>query len=518
MIPGILRDKVCSNGDSLFLRFRDQSISFGQMDERSNRAANLFREIGVRRGDKVCLMVSNRPEFVELWFGLAKLGAAMVPLDISLMEDTVSYIASHSDAAVLVMEDSAYIAYGSRIGNLPKIRKKIWIGTVGGSPAGFLNYHEAIGGFPRTPIRFPETDPSNVMSIVYTPGTTGLPKGVMLSQGNYCNSGKIWAEKVIQANSRDVLFTVLPLSQVLTQTLTVMASLVSGCSMVLEDGFEARTFFTAIRCHRATVFSYTSSMINRLMRLDALPDDATNPARLAFGGALLGTMRRRFENRFGVEVVEGFHLTECGGMCIANLGESAKAGLIGKPLPSYEVKIVDEFDEELPTGLSGEILLRPKIREAIFLGYYRDREKTTENMAKGWFHTGDRGYVDTDGDFFFLNRKADCIQHGGEIFSCNEIERIINVHPKVLESAATGVLSEMDNEVVRVFIVLRPGEFLPPEEIIQWCYERMATYLVPRYIEIVSELPKTNVGGIRKYELRKRPLWDERLHKNTANI
>jgi crotonobetaine/carnitine-CoA ligase len=518
MIPGILRDRVCSKGDSIFLRFRDQSISFGEIDERSNRAANLFREIGVRRGDKVCLMISNRPEFIELWFGLAKLGAAMVPLEASLMENTVSYIASHSDAVVLVMEDSASSAYGGRLGNFPKIRKKIWIGTVGGSPAGFLNYREAIGDFPRTPIGFPETDPSDVMSIVYTPGTTGLPKGVMLSQGNYCNSGKIWAEEVMQANSRDVLFTVLPLSQVLTQTLTVVASLVSGCSMVLEDGFEARTFFTAIRRYGATIFSYTSSMINHLMKLDAMPDDAANPARQAFGGALLGAMRRGFENRFGVEVVEGFHLTECGGMCLANFGESAKAGSIGKPLSSYEVKVVDEFDEELPTGLSGEILLRPKIPEAIFLGYYRDHERTAENMAKGWFHSGDRGYVDTDGDFFFLDRKADCIRHGGEVFSCNEVERIINVHPKVLESAATGVLLEMDDEDVRAFIVLRPGEFLSPEEIIQWCHERMATYLVPRYIEIVSELPKTDVGGMRKYELRKRPLRDERPHKNIAAI
>jgi crotonobetaine/carnitine-CoA ligase len=286
--------------------------------------------------------------------------------------------------------------------------------------------------------------------------------------------------------------------------------------MVLGDGFEARTFFNAIRRHGATVFSYTSSMINLLMKQEAMPDDAANPARMAFGGAILGAMRRGFEHRFGVEVVEGFHLTECGGMCLANFGESAKMGPIGKPLPSYEVKVVDEFDEELPTGLSGEILLRPKIPEAIFLGYYREHERTAENMAKGWFHTGDRGYVDTDGDFFFLDREADCIRHGGEVFSCNEIERTINFHPKVVESAATGVLSEMGDEDVRVFIVLRPGEILPPEEIIEWCYERMATYLVPRYIEVVSELPKTDLGGIRKYELRKRPLREERARKNIA--
>ena len=516
MIPRILRDTACSNGDSLFLRFRDQSISFGQMDERSNRVANMFREIGVRRGDKVCLMISNRPEFIELWFGLAKLDAVMVPMETSMREDAVSYIASHSDAAVLVVEDTAHLAYGGRLGNIPEVRKRIWIGAGGGSPAGFLNYREAIGAFPRTITGLPETDPSEGMSIVYTPGTTGLPKGVMLSQGNYCNSGKIWAEEVIRTNAQDVLFTVQPLSQVLTQTLTVMGSLMSGCPMVLEDGFEARTFFDSIRRQGATVFSCTNSMIASLMKLDATPDDAENPARLAFGGALPGAMRRGFEKRFGIEVVEGFHATECGGMCVANFGESRKEGSIGKPLRPYEVKVVDEFDEELPTGLSGEILLRPKIPEAIFLGYFREHERTAESMSKGWFHTGDRGYVDTDGDLFFLDRKADCIRHGGEVFTCDEIERTINFHPKVLESAATGVLSEMDDEDVRVFIVLRPGEVLPPEEIIQWCFERMGTSPVPRYIEFISELPKTDAGGIRKYELRKRPLRDGQARRNMA--
>lgn len=516
MIPGILRDAAGSNGDSLFLRCWDQSISFGQMDERSDRAANLFREIGIRRGDKVCMVVSSRPEFMELWFGLAKLGAVMVPMEASAREDTVSYIASHSDAAVLVVEETARIANGGRPGNFPEVRKKIWIGAAGGSPPGFLNYREVIGAFPRKSAGLPGIDPSEVMSIVYTPGTTGLPKGVMLSQGNYCNSGKIWAEEVIRANARDVLFTVQPLSLVLTQTLTVMASLMSGCPMVLEDGFDAPTFFNSVRRHGATVFHCTDSMIRSLMKLDRMPDDARNTARLAFGRALPGAMRRDFAKRFGVEVVEGFHLTECGGMCIADFGETAKEGPIGRPLRHYEVKVVDEFDEELPTGLSGEILLRPKVPEAIFLGYYRDPERTGESMSKGWFHTGDRGYVDTDGDLFFLDRKADGIRRGGEIFSCNEIERVINNHPKVLESAASGVLSGMDDEDVRVFIVPRPGEFLPSEEILRWCKERMAAGLVPRYIELVSELPKTESGGIRKHELRKRPLREERTRENIA--
>ena len=509
MIREILREKASSLGDAPFLCSRDESISFGEMDGRSNRAANLLREIGVRRGDKVCLMIGNRPEFVELWFGLAKLGAIMVPMGTSLGQNSASYIASHSDATVFAVEDSAYLAIEERLGKLPKIRKKIWVGSIAGAPPGFLNFREALGAFPRTAGRLPPTDPSDVMSIVYTPGTTGLPKGAMISHRNYSHAGSVWAEHVLRAGASDVFYTAQPLSLVQTQTLSVVGALVSGCRLALGDRFLARTFFDTIRRHGATVFPYTSSMIESLMALEPRPDDATNPARLAFGGAVDRSAAREFGVRFGIEMVEGFQLAECGGMCLANCGDRVKEGSIGKPLPTYEVKVFDEFGEELPTGLSGEIVLRPTTPEAAFLGYYREHDRTAENMTNGWFHTGDRGYVDTEGYFFFIDRKGDCIRRGGEVFPCAEVERIVNGHPKVLESAATGIRSELDDEEVRVFLVLRPGLDATQEEIVAWCLGRMPSHLVPRYVEIVPELPKTAIGGIRKHELRKHPVREE---------
>ena len=506
MIRRILRDRAAALGDGPFLCFRDESISFIGIDERSNRAANLLREIGVRRGDKVCLMIGNRPEFLDLWFGLAKLGAIMVPLETSLSRNSVSYIASHSDATVFAVEDSAYLAIEDQLGKMPKIRKKIWVGAAGGAPPGFLDFRETLDAFPRTAGRLPPVDSSDVMSIVYTPGTTGLPKGAMISQRNYCHAGKVWSEQVVRASERDVYYTAQPLAQVQTQTLAVMGALVGGCRLALEDGFDARTFFDGIRRHGATVLASTGPMIERLLKLESRPDDAASPLRLAFGGAIAHATAREFGFRFGIEMVGGFQLIECGGMCLANFGESAKEGSIGKPLPSYEVKVFDEFNEELPTGLSGEIVLRPTTQEATFLGYYREHDRTAENMTNGWFHTGDRGYVDTEGYFFFIDRKADCIRRGGEVYPCVEVERIVNSNPKVMESAALGVLSEPDDEDVRVFLVLRPGMDATSEEIVAWCSGRMPSHLVPRYVEVVPELPKTAIGGVRKHELRKHPV------------
>ncbi len=506
VLPDILRKQVESRGDSTFLRFRDRSVSFARMEETSNRAANLLREIGVRRGDKVCLMISNRPEFLELWFGISKLGAIMVPVDTSLKEYEVSHIAGHSDATVLAVEDSAFFAAEHSVRNLPKIRGKIWIGGIGGIPPGFLDYHETIIGLPRTLSRPPVTEPSDVMSIVYTPGTTGVPKGAMLSQRNYLHSGRIWVDSVVRAAAGDVFYTSLPLSRVHTQTLTVVGAMTSGCPLVLGEGFDALTFVDDLRRCGATVFACTGSMIACLMHTAPRPGDAENPARLAFGGGLPARTKHDFEERFGVRVVEGFGLTEIGGMCIAHFGGSAKTGAIGKPLPGYDVKVVDEFDEELPTGISGEIVLRPSVPEGVFLGYYREHDRTAENMRNGWFHTGDRGYTDDEGNFYFLDRKADCIRNRGEIFPSIEIERIVNDHPKVQESAATGILSELDEEDVRVFIVPRPGETLAPGEITEWCAARLASRLVPRHVELVRELPKTSIAGIRKHELRSRPV------------
>lgn len=247
-------------------------------------------------------------------------------------------------------------------------------------------------------------------------------------------------------------------------------------------------------------------MIERLLHLPPRPEDREHAARLAFGESVAPAAGREFEDRFGIAVVAGYHLTECAGLCLAASGGSPKDGSIGKPIPCYDARIVDDFDEEMPAGLSGEIVLRSRTAGASFLGYYREHDRTAENTRNGWFHTGDRGYADTDGDFFFLDRKGDSIRRGAEIFSSLEIERAVNSHPAVLESAATGVVSGPVDEDVRVFVVPRPGAPFSSEDLVRWCSDRLGPALVPRYVEVVPELPKTAADGIRKSELRRRPV------------
>lgn len=505
MIADLLRRAADARGDSVFLRFGDRSDTFGDVDARSNAAANLLREIGVRRGDKVCVAVSNRPEFLELWFGLAKLGAVMVPADPALREDEFAYVASHSDARVLVAEESAARLLEGPAGSLPGIRTKVWVGGLR-APAGFLAYGQAVVAFPRTMPRPAEPDPSAVMSIVYTPGTTGLPKGALLSHLNYRVTAEAWLERVVRAGADDVYYTALPLSRVRTQTATVLGSLISGRPMVLARAFDPAGFPGDLRRSGATVFEYGDSMIESALRVPPRPDDRRHRVRLAFGPPPGPCAGREFEERFGIAVVEGYHLTECAGFCLATSGGGAKDGSIGKPFPCFDARVVDDFDEPMPAGLSGEIVVRPGVAGALFPGYYRERDRTAEHMRNGWFHTGDRGYADADGDFFFLDRVVDSIRRGGEVYSSLEIERAVNAHPAVLESAATGVVSELEDEDVRVFVVPRPGAAFSAEELVRWCAARLGPAVVPRYVEVVSALPKTADGAIRKGELRRRPV------------
>lgn len=510
VIPDILRERAATHPDRPFVLFGERTITFREMDERSGRVAGMLRAAGVGRGDRVCLSLSNRAEFLESWFALAKLGAVMVPLGPGAAEEFLRRAAIDPGAAALVTDGSSGTADEAAFA---RFGTKIWCGAPAGAPDGFLGYHEAVAASSAPGGRFPAPGPSDPMSIICTPGTTGFPKAVMLSHGHYCSVGRSWSEIVIGAGPGDVFFTTRPLSRIRTQTLSVMSALVSGCPLVLRERFDAATFFEEIRRRNATVFDCSADMIAKLMELPPRENDARNPARLAFGGAGVGSTGRAFEARYGLRILQEYNITECGGAGLVTSGATGNAGSIGKPLPCYEVKVVDEFDEELPRGISGEIVLRPRVPDAIFLGYCEEPDRTAESMRNGWFHSGDRGYADDEGNFFFIDRMKDCIRRRGATVSSTKIEGIVNSHPGVLESAVVGVPAELDEEDIKVFIVPKPGASPSLDEITAWCAGRLSADMVPRHIEVVRELPKTAAGETRKFELRRRTAGDQRDRK-----
>lgn len=499
----VLEARAEKDGGRPFLFFRDQVLSFAELDKNVNKAANALLELGVRKGEHVCLFLPNCPEFLYLWFALAKIGGVMVPLNVGLRGGGLSYIINHCDASRIVVDERLKDPYAFVEKDLKGIVQKIWNAETAPAPDGYASWDALVSSAPDAPPPAVDVRDGDPLGIIYTSGTTGPPKGAMISHYNYLNSGLTWVEDLVAYREDDIFFTTLPLFHANAQMFTTMGSLRSGRPFVLRERFSASAFFDEIRRYGATIFNYIGGMLTMLMKQPEREDDAINPARATFGGAAPREIWRDFEKRFGLTIVEGFGLTETGGVCLCNPPDRIRVGSIGKPTRFCDVAVWDENGEQVPPGQSGEIVVREKERYSMFLGYYKQADKTKEAWEGGWFHTGDRGYRDGEGYFYFLDRIKDCIRRRGENISSFEIEKIVNSHPGVLESAAVAVPSELGEDEVKIFVVPRPGEKIAPEELIAFCEERMAYFMVPRFVEFIDAFPKTATERTQKFELRK---------------
>jgi crotonobetaine/carnitine-CoA ligase len=314
------------------------------------------------------------------------------------------------------------------------------------------------------------------------------------------------------ARSDDVFYTTLPLFHVNAQMLSTMGSLVSGLPLALAGRFSASGFIDELRCHGATVFNYVGAMLTMIFKQPERDDDSANPARIAIGGAAPAELWPRFERRFGVSLREIYGLTETGCYCLGSPPDDPRVGKIGRPVSWSEVRISRDDGSEAPVGEPGEIVVRSNRPDVLFKGYYKNRRATEEAMKRGWFHTGDRGRLDADGYFVFLDRLKDMIRRRGENISSYEVERVLNSHDSVAESAAVGVPSELGEEEVMAVVVIKPDHTLSPEELIAHCVERIAPFMVPRYVRFAEALPKTATERVQKYLLRGAPVgadvWD----------
>ncbi len=504
----LFEKRAKSNGGQPFVYFNEETITFNALETHVNKTANMLREMGVGKGDHVCMLLPNCLEFIYLWFALAKIGGVMVPINYSLRGDGLKYIINHSESKIIFVHANLLEPYNFIVDDLEFIETMAVIGSAAPDTPESLSYWDLMAQASPSEPPFMDIAPGDPLGIIYTSGTTGPPKGAMISHFNYINSGKVWVEEVIRCQEDDIFFTSLPLYHANAQMFTTMGSLYSGRPFVLREKFSASQFFNEIRRYKATIFNYIGGILTMLMKQPPRPDDPDNPIRATFGGAAPKEIWREFEKRFDLTIIEGYGLTESGGVSLCNPMEQIKVGSIGKPLSFCEVNIFDNDDQPLPLGETGEIVIRQCIPNSMFLGYYNQQDKTKEAWQSGWFHTGDRGYMDGDEYFYFVDRIKDCIRRRGENISSFDIEKIINSHPAVLESAAIAVPSDLGEDEVKVFVALRDSQDLPPEDLLAFCEERMAYFMVPRYVQYLDALPKTDTQRIKKYELRKLGIGD----------
>ncbi len=491
----ILAEKARKHRGEVFLLFEDEKVTFDQFNEKSNRVANALLDHGIKKGSKIAVMLPNCPDFLYLWFGIAKMGGVMVPINVAWKGELLEYILNNSDAETVVVEESLFPQIQEVLGNTSGIRNIYVRGGVTGARTihPLEELFHASSGEPEVFLT-----PEDPYEIMYTSGTTGRSKGVV-RWSKYVILRGLRTVQYMGYTSQDTLYTCLPLFHGNAQNLTVMPALLANARLALGIRFSASGFWNDIRRYGATVFNFVGTIVSVLSKQEPRPDDADNPVRLARGGNIPPKMWKDFEKRFNLNLVETYGTTEGGS--IWNM-PGGKVGSMGKAPYFNEARIVDEKGHEAPAGKVGELIIRPRDPDEKWLEYYKDAEATSDKVRQGWFQTGDLVYKDEDGWFFFVGRKKDVIRRRGENISAHEVELVINSYPKVLECACFGVPSELGEEDVMVCIVSKPGMQLTFAEIIFFCQERMAYYMVPRYIEFKESLPKTPTERVEKHKLK----------------
>ena len=505
VLQNIIEDKARRFPDHVVFQFRDDPITLEEFNARINQAANGFLELGVRHGDKVAIMLPNNPEFLYVWFGLNKIGACEVPVNVALKGQGLAYQMVQSDCVALVADLQYLDRLEGVAGDLEEIRHIVYTDSAGTGSAlpswpgfehvGYAEFSDRSQGSPGVAVHY-----SDLASILYTSGTTGVSKGVMFSHHYWYD---IWAESVRYARytEDDVLYTGLPFFHGNAQGITVGPAILADAKAIIVDRFSASRLWDDCRRWECTEANYIGGIIPILLKQDEQENDADNPVRLMVGAAAPQDEWHAFQDRFNTKILEVYGMTECY-CCLVSPYDEPRAGACGKTITGWDVRIVDDDDNECEPGSLGEFIARSNKMFVGSTGYYNKPEATLELFKNGWIHTGDLGRMDEDGYFFFVDRKKQAIRRRGENISSFEVESVVSSHEAVLESAVVGVPSDLGEEEVKAVVVLKEGQSVTEEELIRWCEPRMAYFAIPRYIAIRDAMPKTPSERVEKFKLK----------------
>jgi crotonobetaine/carnitine-CoA ligase len=499
----ILARRAAHEGHRPFLFHGDAVHNCNDLLREADRLAGAAQRAGIRKGDRVAIMLGNRPEYLHIWFGLARIGAVEVPLNIAHKGDLLAYMIDRSECRLAFVETGLRPQMDAVRAQTPKLERLVELDAIGGdSWDTFL--HDA--PVPQ-PVTVGAADPA---AILFTSGTTGPSKGAVLPHGYPLFLGEI-VRRLGGYTAEDRLLNALPLFHGNAQFLSTAPALMSGAQMVLVPRFSAGTFWDTVRRFGCTEFNYIGGILSILLKAEPRADDADNPLRVMVGGGAPRDRVTEFERRFGVTLLEGYGMSEIG-IPLSSTPEERRAGSCGRPHFGYEVRLVDDAGDDVGADTPGELLVRPNRPNAMLLEYYGMPEETVAAWRDLWFHTGDYLQRDADGWYYFVDRKKDAIRRRGENISSFEVERSVLAHPAVLECAAVAVPSELGEDDVMLCVVPRPGATLTAPELIAHCEARMAKFMVPRYVRLLDALPKTPTERVQKYVLRSQGItadtWD----------
>lgn len=512
-------DRPCTN-------FFGKRLSYSKVKELADRCAAGLRRLGVEKGDRVALLLPNSPAFVIAYFGILKAGGVVVPLNPRYSERELAFHLNDSEAETTVtiplFLKKAVTLRGKTplerlicarladflpfpLGLVQGLRERRLIQGVRGLSRDLVDFKRLLRE-PPTAFHLEPVDVNELAVLIYSGGTTGVAKGIMLSHFNIvANAHQVARWGHLSPEER--MLAVLPLFHGFGMSVCMNAPLLSGGELLLIPKFSAHGLAKVIHRAKPTMAAAVPTILVALANLPKIDRYDFSSLKAVWVGAapLTAAIKADFEEKTGGRAIEGYGLTEAVTAIMANPYKGQhKVGSIGIPFSDVEVKIIDlEDGHDLPPGEQGEIVLRSP---TVMLGYYRKPEETAEVLEEGWLQTGDIGYMDEEGYFYITDRKKDLIITGGFNVFPREIDELIYRHPKVREGIAVGVPDEYKGERVKVFIILKEGEQATPEEFIRYFRENLAPYKVPAEVEFRTELPKSPIGKILRRQLREEEL------------
>ncbi|MBF6617664.1 MAG: AMP-binding protein [Candidimonas sp.] len=478
--------------EKVFLVFGTEEITYGEMAGMVAAFAQRLHDIGIRAGSRVALLCGNRPAFLVSWFAISELGAIAVPLNVSLVGEGLRYTLSQSEAQVVLIEPELYEAKRDVIDGLADHLQKEMIDAALDAPR--LDA-------PARWRRDLEPEPTSANSILYTSGTTGLPKGAVLPHQAYVSAG-IDMVRSLEISASDRIMVFLPLFHANPQMYAVTSTLLAGATMILLPKFSARRFFEDALAYGATGFTYVGTVLSILEKQHP-GEQRAHQLKWCVGGGAPERVWREIESRFSIRVNELYGMTETGGWVTMNTADETRLGSVGRPRQGVEISVRDPQGQPLGTGEKGEITALSSIEGMFFTEYWNNAESTVATLKQGWLYTGDRGYLDEDGYLYFDGRVKELIRRGGEMIAPTEIEQQLLKHPAVKDCAVLGVPDEILGEEIKAVIVV--SQPVTPEALRHFLTGRIPDYMIPYLYGFVDEIPKTETQKIKRHELARLP-------------
>jgi long-chain acyl-CoA synthetase len=497
-ITEILQKTAQRLPDKMAFYFDDQGTMYKDLQNLAESCALGLQRVGVKKGDRVAIFAPSSLEFIIAWFGAVRLGAVVIPVNIMLKARESKYILENAEVHTLIVHQSQVDMVNSFRSSLPFLKNSVVVGKQ--PPAGSRSFADLISEGPSRAMMV-VCAPDDTATMIYTSGTTGFPKGAMITHANLYSN----VQGIIEALHLDenmIRVSVTPLFHAMGLTVNMLAVTTLGATAIIQAKLDFEEFLKANEKYRATMISGAPAL-HYLLAYDPRTEkyDLFSWKVAMSGSAPLPVeVLRKFEEKFKIPMIEAYGLTEVTTAATANpFSGVRKPGSVGLPLRDLEVKIFDDQDRDVPVGEVGEIVIRGP---AVMKGYYNNPQATAETLRGGWLHTGDLGKMDEDGYVYILDRKKDMIICSGYNVYPREIEELLHTHPAVLEAAVIGIPDPKRGESPMAFIILRPGQKIKQEELIQFCRDNLAAYKVIKAVKFMEEFPRNPNRKVLKRELR----------------